>query len=617
MPQARGTTRGTSSGREGTGVLRKALRVLTGMVAAAGLTLVGVSPAAAEPSPLPSFVQVSAGNTHTCAVTAAGAAYCWGSDEYGQLGNGPGVTANQSSPSPVITPPGVTWAQISASEPSTCAVTTAGALYCWGSFALGNEDVDHADEPYPVPTPTGVTWKNVAHGSNGACALTTTDALYCWGYSGLEYASLPTLVPGGPWATVSTGTNDTCAVDTSGTGYCWGAEFDGELGNGGSASDIVSDQPAQVAAPPGVQWAAITAREQLTCGVTTTGAAYCWGTNFDGALGDGFTTGGNSATPSLVATPIGTTGVTWTDVQPASNGACGLTTTGAIYCWGDEYYSYGNAEPSPLDTPAGVSVVAMTASAVTSCILSDAGRAWCRGADNYGQIGDGGRISTEGGNAQAIYFSPVGLPQTITFADLPSSVLLADGSFTVSATASSGLPVTFTDGAGYNACTVSGSTVTPTRTGYCSIRATVAGGDGWAPSEASTSVEVDVDSDGDGVGDRLDNCRTTANPGQVNTDNDSQGNACDADDDDDGVLDVNDAFPLDRTESVDTDGDGIGNNADTDDDGDGVRDTADAFPLNPNEQVDTDHDGTGNNADTDDDADGVPDSSDALPLEPT
>ena len=69
MPQTDG------SGHQGTGVLRKALRVLTGMVAGVGLTLVGVPPAAAEPSPLPAFVQISAGDTHTCAVTAAGAAY--------------------------------------------------------------------------------------------------------------------------------------------------------------------------------------------------------------------------------------------------------------------------------------------------------------------------------------------------------------------------------------------------------------------------------------------------------------------------------------------------------------------------------------------------------------
>ena len=87
------------------------------------------------------------------------------------------------------------------------------------------------------------------------------------------------------------------------------------------------------------------------------------------------------------------------------------------------------------------------------------------------------------------------------------------------------------------------------------------------------------DLDEDGIGDQSDNCQVISNPSQTDTDNDSIGDACDRDDDDDGVLDDEDAFPLDPSESVDTDSDNIGNNADDDDDGDGVQDTDDAFPL--------------------------------------
>ena len=85
--------------------------------------------------------------------------------------------------------------------------------------------------------------------------------------------------------------------------------------------------------------------------------------------------------------------------------------------------------------------------------------------------------------------------------------------------------------------------------------------------------------------------------------------------DGDGVLNAEDAFPADPSESVDTDGDGIGNNADLDDDGDGVPDVDDAFPLDTSEHADTDGDGVGNNADSDDDGDGVPDVDDAFPLD--
>jgi len=137
-------------------------------------------------------------------------------------------------------------------------------------------------------------------------------------------------------------------------------------------------------------------------------------------------------------------------------------------------------------------------------------------------------------------------------------------------------------------------------------------GDDYDAFPLDASEQVDTDSDG--IGDNADNCSNTSNADQLNSDDDSLGNACDTDDDNDGVADTSDAFPLDAAEAVDTDSDGIGNNADTDDDGDGVSDTLDVFPLDSSETIDTDLDGIGNNADTDDDGDNVPDSSDAFPL---
>jgi hypothetical protein len=86
--------------------------------------------------------------------------------------------------------------------------------------------------------------------------------------------------------------------------------------------------------------------------------------------------------------------------------------------------------------------------------------------------------------------------------------------------------------------------------------------------------------------------------------------------DNDGILNINDAFPEDATETVDTDLDGIGNNADLDDDGDEVPDDVDAFPEDATETVDTDLDGIGNNADRDDDNDFIPDGIDDFPLDP-
>ena len=132
-----------------------------------------------------------------------------------------------------------------------------------------------------------------------------------------------------------------------------------------------------------------------------------------------------------------------------------------------------------------------------------------------------------------------------------------------------------------------------------------------------------ADSDGDGIGDNGDNCRIVANTDQRDTDGDSVGNLCDADDDDDGVTDTEDLFPEDSAEWADADGDGIGDNQDqfpnnaaesADADGDGVGDNVDNCRVVSNaDQTDTDGDSIGNLCDPDDDDDGVTDTEDVFP----
>ena len=133
--------------------------------------------------------------------------------------------------------------------------------------------------------------------------------------------------------------------------------------------------------------------------------------------------------------------------------------------------------------------------------------------------------------------------------------------------------------------------------------------------EDPTNPLVQFDSDKDGIDNKFDNCAFHYNPTQSNVDGDERGDACDADIDDDGALNAEDAFPFDSTEQLDSDGDLIGNNSDEDDDNDGVEDTLDAFPTDPSEVTDTDNDGIGNNEDDDDDNDGVVDALDAFSLD--
>ncbi|MBT5223810.1 MAG: hypothetical protein HOM19_00080 [Candidatus Marinimicrobia bacterium] len=98
----------------------------------------------------------------------------------------------------------------------------------------------------------------------------------------------------------------------------------------------------------------------------------------------------------------------------------------------------------------------------------------------------------------------------------------------------------------------------------------------------------DSDSDGDGLSDANDLCSLGDTGWTSDSTNDNDGDGCqdwgeDDDDDNDGVLDINDAFPMDSTETSDFDGDGLGDNQDQDDDNDGYSDEEDAYPLDPNQ----------------------------------
>ena len=238
---------------------------------------------------------------------------------------------------------------------------------------------------------------------------------------------------------------------------------------------------------------------------------------------------------------------------------------------------------------------------------------------------DGRTLITSGrrGNLQMIDVSdpanPIEIRNTLPGRDSWRLTLSSDGATAYIADGSSGFKVLDVGYTARSLGTYIESDVTYVHTANSSINDffAVKANDGLDDSDAAIfRMNFMADADGDGIGDEDDNCPNTANADQLDTDGDSQGDACDEDDDNDGVPDSSDAFPLDSEESVDTDGDGTGNNADSDDDGDTVEDTSDNCPLIANtNQLDTDGDLTGNVCDGDDDNDGVVDDSDAFPLD--
>jgi alpha-tubulin suppressor-like RCC1 family protein len=318
------------------------------------------------------FASVSArGYSHTCGVTTKGAAYCWGTNYVGQLGNG--TTA--SSATPVAVAGGLTFAAVSAGSNHTCGVTTNGAAYCWGTDVYGRLGIDSTAFNILCPT--------------GACEQPVPVA------GGLSFAS------------VSAGEYHTCGVTTGGTGYCWGFGFDGELGNGPppwSNCNTTTAGPTCLRPVPvagGLTFAAVNAGSGVTCGVTTVAAAYCWGS---GPIGTDTTTWARNCTDGTGFTyfcsfsPVAVAGgLSFQSVSAGGNFACGVTPTGAAHCWG------GSAElaqagfpysATPMAVGGGLTFAAVNAGLIHACGVTPAGAAHCWGWGLDGQLGNGSTTSS-------------------------------------------------------------------------------------------------------------------------------------------------------------------------------------------------------------------------------
>ena len=193
---------------------------------------------------------------------------------------------------------------ISAGGDHSCAVTTAGAVRCWGEY-LAVGAFANATTPVDVAG-LGSGVASVSAGSEYSCAVTTGGAVKCWGvnfYGQLgDGTNTNSTTPvgvvglGSGVASVSAGFKHACAVTTGGAVKCWGSNVFGQLGDGTHTS---STTPVDVVGL-GSGVAAVSAGENHSCALTTSGAVKCWGRNGNGELGNG------------LQSPIATSSTPWT-----------------------------------------------------------------------------------------------------------------------------------------------------------------------------------------------------------------------------------------------------------------------------------------------------------------
>lgn len=254
------------------------------------------------------FTKIAAGLDGTCGLTALGQAYCWGDNSSGQLGIGV-MDQGRSTPTAVSQPAGVAFDTIVIGDLHTCAVSTTGAGYCWGlnDFGeLGDGTQSQRSSPVSVGQANGVTiaFRTIGAGSLHSCGVSTAGTLYCWGdntagqlgnggQEDLSTTPVAVSAPAGVSFNRLTATfGQTCAITTTNKPYCWGDNSAGELGAGTNAPVASSPVPvARVDPAIALGMTTIAGGFRHMCGITTsitTGTpAACWGEGSNGELGNG------------------------------------------------------------------------------------------------------------------------------------------------------------------------------------------------------------------------------------------------------------------------------------------------------------------------------------------
>ena len=351
---------------------------------------------------------VSVGGGHACGIRATGELLCWGSNTSGQLGVGTarghcGLKATPCEASPRLVLTNNRFVQVSAGQFHTCAISSVGALFCWGDnthFQLASPSATAVATPAPVLPAFQFT--GVAAGSTHTCALRTDGVAYCWGDGTLGAlgrgdtltSAVPQPVQGSQrFTAIRSGSFKSCALAADESAWCWGAEW--ESASGGF--DFYHPQPTahRIDGLPPLRELAVNVTS--VCALTADGAAYCWESNAYAQLGNG--TLESTGTPTRVSTsqPLKriSTGITQT---------CAVAIAGNALCWGNNSFGQlgvprpgqhcGDSNLECSRTPIAVFGMQQFVSIATGfgnhvCGITSATALVCWGLGSEGQLGDG------------------------------------------------------------------------------------------------------------------------------------------------------------------------------------------------------------------------------------
>jgi prepilin-type N-terminal cleavage/methylation domain-containing protein len=289
--------------------------------------------------------------------------------------------------------------QISSNHSNNCGLIENGRAYCWGIDWFTSTLI-------PTEIPGNFTdWVQMSPGYQHTCGLRSNGKAYCWsggtgafvgaidtpaGVSSKDlgagtYNKFPTEIAGNftDWVKISAGYYQTCAIRSNGKAYCWGSNYNGELGDGTKTDRLI---PTEIAGNF-TDWVQISVEYYHTCGLRSNGKAYCWGDNYVGQLGDGTTAG------RLIPTEIAGNFTDWVQISVGRYRTCGIRSNGKAYCWGSPHDGElvgGGVLLVPTEIAGNFTDwLEITSGNVHTCGLRSNGKAYCWGGNLFGQLGDG------------------------------------------------------------------------------------------------------------------------------------------------------------------------------------------------------------------------------------